>query len=174
MGLPELWARMSNRQRIASVVGLGMTSTLVLCCGGLGALGALVGPAPSKSSAPPRSNIGVVSTRDERPETPLAESPTTSPSESPSESSSPTAVPTTQAPAQTTKAAPPPPPPPPRTTTKAAPPPPPAGPPTHSGYIQGGEFCKVAEEGWIGYSASGKKYVCRDIDHNGHPHWVLP
>ncbi|GAA4259053.1 hypothetical protein GCM10022255_082190 [Dactylosporangium darangshiense] len=83
-------------------------------------------------------------------------------------------MPTTQAPppVQTTTKAAPPPPPPVRTTTKAAPPP--AGQPTHSGYITPGAFCKVAEEGWIGYSASGKAYVCRDVDHNGHPHWVLP
>jgi hypothetical protein len=170
VGLPKLWARMSNRQRIMSVVGLGMSSTLMFCCGGLGALAAIVGPTPSKSPTPPGSDTGLVTVPDERPTTPLTESPTPSPTKSPS----PTAVPTTQAPppVPTTKAAPPPPPV--RTTTKAAPPPPPAGPPTHSGYIQGGEFCKVAEEGWIGYSASGKKYVCRDIDHNGHPHWVLP
>lgn len=74
MGLPALWARMSNQQRIVSVVGLGMTSTLVFCCGGLGALGAIVGPAPSKSSVPSRTSISVASTRDERPETPLTES----------------------------------------------------------------------------------------------------
>ncbi len=44
----------------------------------------------------------------------------------------------------------------------------------HSGAIQGGEFCKQDEEGWIGFDASGDEYICRDVDHNGHPHWVKP
>jgi hypothetical protein len=58
----------------------------------------------------------------------------------------------------------------PKPTTKK----PTQGPPRHSGAITPGAFCKVAEEGWIGFSAAGKQYVCRDVDHDGHPHWAVP
>jgi hypothetical protein len=64
----------------------------------------------------------------------------------------------------------------PESTQPAAPPPPETtSPPSrHSGPIQGGEFCKQDEEGWIGVDPSGDEYICRDIDHDGHPHWVKP
>jgi hypothetical protein len=42
------------------------------------------------------------------------------------------------------------------------------------GAIRGGEFCRQDEEGWIGFDASGDAYLCQDVDHDGHPHWVKP
>lgn len=36
------------------------------------------------------------------------------------------------------------------------------------------KFCKQNEEGWIGFDANGDEYICRDVDHDNHPHWVKP
>jgi uncharacterized protein YraI len=38
--------------------------------------------------------------------------------------------------------------------------------------IRGGEFCPQAKYGKSGWSATGKRYVCKG-DHT-HPHWELP
>lgn len=68
------------------------------------------------------------------------------------------------------------PPPRPKTTAPAPPPPPETtpAPPRHSGTIQGGEFCSLSEEGWIGFDDAGDEYFCLDVNHDGHPHWVSP
>ncbi|WP_308441016.1 excalibur calcium-binding domain-containing protein [Planosporangium mesophilum] len=91
-----------------------MTSTLVFCCGGLVALGAVVGPPSEPPAAPKPPAVAPVKPVEAVP----------SVSESPSESPTPSAAPTTVAPpppVQITVA------PPPVQTTDAPPPPPPAG-----------------------------------------------
>jgi hypothetical protein len=155
------------------IVGI-IAAVLVLCCGGTMVIGLVSGK--------PKSQPQVTA--------PVSDSPYAVLLASPSDAAAAIAVVDTPSPAATTAATPVPTPatttskpqpaptthnPPPPTTHNPPPPPPtPGGPPTHSGPITPGAFCKVAEEGWIGYSAAGKAYVCRDIDHNGHPHWVLP
>jgi hypothetical protein len=112
----QLWTRMSKAQRVLSIIALGLISSTVFCCGGLSILGAIVGPASSKSPQPKPSATRTV-------EAPAAVLPSLT--ESPSPTASPTQAPsplppTTQVPA--------PPPPPPVTTTEAAPPPAPPTP----------------------------------------------
>jgi hypothetical protein len=38
--------------------------------------------------------------------------------------------------------------------------------------IRGGEFCPEAKYGKSGWSATGKRYVCKGS--HTHPHWELP
>jgi hypothetical protein len=38
--------------------------------------------------------------------------------------------------------------------------------------IRGGQFCPKAKYGKSGYSASGKRYVCKGS--HSHPHWMIP
>jgi hypothetical protein len=139
---------------VALIIGGGLTAFLVLCCAGTLAIGAITGPQKPKAS--PTAAI--------EPVAPAAPSPSASPSLT-ATAVAPTSATTVPVPA-----------PPVATTTNPAPPPPPPPTevPTHSGTIRGGAFCKVAEEGWVGFDASGRKYVCRDVDNDGHPHWVLP
>src|SRR2546423_56602 len=103
---------MSKAQRVMSMIAAGSTSTLVLCCGGLTALAAIVGPAPQKAPNPRPTATRVAATPAD----------TTSPASAPP-AAPPTDVPTTPGAPPTTQA--PAPPPPPVKTTEAAPPPPP-------------------------------------------------
>lgn len=139
-----------------------------------------LGPAFAQSSAPTPSDllnpVPAVTAK------PTADSPSASDTPSPS----PTIVVTTAPPipasvapspaASVTTAPRPPAPPATRTTAPPAPPPPPPQVGcTHTSTgkcIQGGEFCPVAKEGTAGVDASGARYTCTDVDHNGHPHWV--
>jgi hypothetical protein len=156
MRAAQMWVRMSTAQKVASATALGLASTLVFCCGGLTALGAIIGSPPQKSQEPRPAATRFVAT-------PAQIAPL--PSESPS--ASPSALPTTPAPPSTTTQAPPPPPPPPApTTTEAAPPPPPPPPPPDEVYYANCAEARAAGAAPL-YAGEPGYRPALDRDHDG-------
>jgi hypothetical protein len=149
--LAQTSAQSGSRSPFGSPLDLAL---VVVLCGGVIVIGALSGGGSSNGTPQP-----------------AVTSPSAAPPVAPAAiSAAPTVALATPA-APATHEAPPPPPP---TTDAAPPPPPPGGPPTHSGYVKPGAFCKVAEIGWIGYSAQGDEYVCRRPSNGTQPHWEIP
>jgi hypothetical protein len=73
--LKQLWARMSQSQRVLSVAGLGTVWTLVCCCGGVVIVGAIVGPTTSPKASRTTAKVVTTSTPSRNQKAPSPTSP---------------------------------------------------------------------------------------------------